>query len=400
VKLLRHPDEFIEPPRVLLLGNDGGRERQIATAIAAASERPLIAVHALNLKGLVNGESSDRIRRLFGHAHEQAPCLLFIGGIDWIATKRGSPDNDEHSDEIVSELLVQIMAPGRNFLLMASANNLENLDSAIDLRFVKKIVLSRVTSPEHDPWKHLVLRPSVKEQLSDLLRSIQSGGSGFNTFIFGPPGTGKTEIICSLVKSSELRIVAVGAHDFRGQYLGQSAVRVRKFFEKIRSDSPTILYIDLGQAPYSDDSLLPPRSSDSIAEEILYEFLEQLYVLSKKHAPVFIIGETFHIDRVDPAVVSRFGVRIEIPLPDESERRQILKQMIRTSAVAEVTTDVDEISAHLARSMPGASGRDLNYVVRTAVGRAQERSAHRDQVPLSAQDLVAAAQESRMYVKE
>ncbi len=122
--------------------------------------------------------------------------------------------------------------------------------------------------------------------------------------------------------------------------------------------------------------------------------------LHRKQPPVFIIGETFHVDRVDPAVVSRFKVRIEIALPDESERRQILEQMIRTSRLSDAGLDVDEISAHLARSLAAASGRDLDHVVRTGINHALNRSSDRDRVQLTRQDLMAAAQESRMYATD
>jgi hypothetical protein len=70
--------------------------------------------------------------------------------------------------------------------------------------------------------------------------------------------------------------------------------------------------------------------------------------------------------------------------------------MIRSSRFA-VALDVDEIAAHLARSLPGATGRDVDHVVRTALNRAWNRSPDRDSAQLSRDDLIAAARESRKY---
>src|SRR5262249_54003072 len=153
--------------------------------------------------------------------------------------------NDQHSDEAVRELYAQIkLSNGPDFLLMASVTDPDNLDSAIRTKFAREIVLSRVTPSERDPWKHLVLRPSVKEQLSDLLRSVQAGGPGFNTLIFGPPGTGKTEIIRGLAESTRLPFFAAsGPLGFRGKYVGESSNLVRQVFERARRDSPSIVYL-------------------------------------------------------------------------------------------------------------------------------------------------------------
>jgi SpoVK/Ycf46/Vps4 family AAA+-type ATPase len=254
-------------------------------------------------------------------------------------------------------------------------------------------------------WEGLLLRPGVKEQLAGVLQSIESGSAAFNILIFGPPGTGKTDIIRRLARwagSRGVRFVTAGARDFRAGYIGQAAMRVRSVFEKVRGNTPAILFIDLEQGPYSDDCLLPsdPHERDSFTDELLPEVLLQMDLLHGKHPPVFIIGETFHIDRVHPAVIARFDIRIEIPLPSESERREILEQIIRTSAVYGDALDVKELSAHLARSLPGASGRYLNYVVRTAIEHARKRSVDRDLLQLTREDLLTAGQESGMYVKD
>ncbi len=258
VNMLRAAEELdqgFQLPRVLLFGNPGIDKMQIAAALSAASGKPLVAAHARELKSMVEGESSERVRQLFERAYAQAPCLLFIEDIDLVAAKRGSPNDNERTTEIVRELLFQIKSPPtRHILLAAAAEEPDDLDPAVQTKFGTKVDLWR-------PWQNLVLRPSVKEQLLGVLHSIQSGAGSFNTLIFGPPGTAKSAMVRDLAKISGLRWFSAGALDFRGGYVGQSASRVREVFEKVRNNAPAILFIDLEQGPYSDDCLLPPRSS-------------------------------------------------------------------------------------------------------------------------------------------
>src|SRR5207249_4631705 len=86
----------------------------------------------------------------------------------------------------------------------------------------------------------------------------------------------------------------------------------------------------------------------------------------------FVLGATNLPEDIDPAILSRFTSKIEIPLPDEAARREMLKRLIAERAV-DPALDVEEISAVLAKRLSRKSGRDLVMLV----NRAMERRANR-----------------------
>src|SRR5689334_4975808 len=208
---------------------------------------------------------------------------------------------------------------------------------------------------EIDPWSHLVLSTRVKESLFSVRKVVQAAAAkktdtpGLNVVIYGASGTGKTQIIRAFAQIEGVAFRAVWALDFKAGYIGQAAKRVRDVFEQARSGAPSILAIDLGQGA-SDHFLFGPRSAavGFETQELNCEVLAQLDGLRAKRTPVFVIAEAFEPHRMDPSILSRFDVQIEIALPDESERREILKRQIRNFPT-HPSLDVDEVSAVLAR---------------------------------------------------
>jgi cell division protease FtsH len=227
---------------------------------------------------------------------------------------------------------------------------------------------------EIDPWSHLILSARVKESLFSIRKVIQEAASkkrpdtpGLNVVIYGPTGTGKTQILGGFRRVEGVAFRHVGAIDFRPGFVGQAEKRVRDVFEQARTSAPSILAIDLGQGA-SDDFLFGPRSRGFGTDEVICEALAQMDGLRVKRYPVFIIAEAFEPHRMDPAILLRFDVQIEIALPDETERREILKQKIRQFPT-DPSLDVDEVSTVLARKLDGESGRWLEFRVRQALER-------------------------------
>jgi O-acetyl-ADP-ribose deacetylase (regulator of RNase III) len=140
-KLAQHG---MHPPLVLLLGTADIAPLQIAAAVATAAAQPFIAVHARDLKQTFIGQASTRTRDLFERARAQAPCLLFIEGIESIAVERGDHDWCELTGEFLNELQMTTRED-RRFLLMASANDPKRLHSSAAVRFSDNILLSKRT---------------------------------------------------------------------------------------------------------------------------------------------------------------------------------------------------------------------------------------------------------------
>ena len=86
---------------------------------------------------------------------------------------------------------------------------------------------------------------------------------------------------------------------------------------------------------------------------------------------VFVLAASNRREAIDTAVLSRFTVQSEIPLPDGIGLRQMLRVMLEGKPLA---FDLDVSLEDLCVSKIGWSGRDLKNWVRRAEQRAMERA--------------------------
>jgi 26S proteasome regulatory subunit T4 len=152
--------------------------------------------------------------------------------------------------------------------------------------------------------------------------------------LYGPPGTGKTllaKAIASNIDANFLKIVASAIVD---KYIGESARLIREMFNYARDHEPCIIFMDeidaIGGRRFSEGT-----SADREIQRTLMELLNQLDgfdVLGK----VKMIMATNRPDVLDPALLrpGRLDRKIEIPLPNEAARIEILKVRTKTLSCA------------------------------------------------------------------
>jgi SpoVK/Ycf46/Vps4 family AAA+-type ATPase len=97
--------------------------------------------------------------------------------------------------------------------------------------------------------------------------------------------------------------------------------------------------------------------------------LAQMEGATKSDRPVIVLAATNLPERIEPAILDRFTSKIEIPLPDEPARGEILKRLL-AERPCDPALDVAEISAFLAKRLNRKSGRDLVMMVNRAMERA------------------------------
>ena len=186
--------------------------------------------------------------------------------------------------------------------------------------------------------------------------------------LFGPPGTGKTQIARTLARESGLHFVGASIADLKAGYLGQSGQRVREVFERARAAAPSILFID------ELDVLTPARSAgeaDNLTRELTGQLLQELDGIKASPQTVFVLAATNLPDVVDPAILSRFPKRIEVPLPGFEEKVRILKILLAKKPVA---FDLESGCGRIAAEADASSGRDLRNIVESAEQNAAGRA--------------------------
>lgn len=109
---LSHPEIYswlgVDPPRgILLHGPPGCGKTHLAYAIAGELNVPFYNISAPEIVSGMSGESEARIRSIFEHAKEKAPCIIFLDEIDSITPKRENASR-EMERRIVAQLLTSM----------------------------------------------------------------------------------------------------------------------------------------------------------------------------------------------------------------------------------------------------------------------------------------------------
>jgi len=176
----------------------------------------------------------------------------------------------------------------------------------------------------------------------------------------GPPGCGKTMLAKAIATESQVNFISVKGPSLLSKYVGDSEKGVREVFQKARHAAPCIVFFD------EIDALIPTRSaasSDShVSERVLAQFLAELDGIEDLKG-VLVLGATNRFDMLDPAVLrpGRFDDIIEIPVPDEQERREIFDVHLRDKPLAKAINLGD-----LAAKTEGFSGADIAGVCHKA----------------------------------
>jgi len=173
------------------------------------------------------------------------------------------------------------------------------------IRELREVIELPLTNPE------LFLRVGIKPPKGVLL--------------YGPPGTGKTLLARAIASNIDANFLKVVSSAIVDKYIGESARVIREMFGYARDHQPCIIFMDeidaIGGRRFSEGT-----SADREIQRTLMELLNQMDgfdVLGK----VKIIMATNRPDTLDPALLrpGRLDRKIEIPLPNEAARLDILK---------------------------------------------------------------------------
>jgi transitional endoplasmic reticulum ATPase len=184
----------------------------------------------------------------------------------------------------------------------------------------------------------------------------------------GPPGCGKTLLAKAIANESQVNFISVKGPALLSKYVGESERQVRDVFRKARQAAPCIIFFD------ELDALMPARggaaSDTPVTDRVLSQFLAELDGIEELKG-VLVLGATNRLDRLDPALLrpGRFDEVVEIPLPQEPERREIFDVHLRGKPVARNV----KISELAARS-EGLSGAQIASVCNLAALRAVRRA--------------------------
>jgi vesicle-fusing ATPase len=198
--------------------------------------------------------------------------------------------------------------------------------------------------------------------------------------LYGPPGTGKTLMARTISKmlNGKEPVVKAGPELFN-KYVGQTEENIRSMFKDAiaeydqRGEDSELHVIVIDEI----DALCKTRGSrgdgtgtgDSAVNQLL-AMIDGVNALNN----ILVIGMTNRIDMIDPALLrpGRLELHVEVSLPDERGRLQILR--IHTNTMAKNGRLAQDVSLEaLARKTKNYTGADISGLVKSAASFALAR---------------------------
>jgi cell division protease FtsH len=313
------------------LTNGDNYTSQIPTAINDLGLSPLLSQHNVQITGTTSGGTS-----VLGVVLSLLPFVLFLGFFIWIgrATRR------------------QMAGAGGILGVGKSKANVYDVDTAPSTRFA-------------DVAGYQGAKQEVAEVVDFLKhpdKYTRAGAVGpRGVLMVGPPGSGKTLMARAVAGEAEVPFLALTGSSFVEMFVGVGASRVRDLFADARKRAPSIIFID------EIDAIGGRRgagvfSSNDEREQTLNQLLAEMDGFDPATG-VVVMAATNRPETLDPALLrpGRFDRTVEIPLPNQAERRAILEVHAKGKRFGpDVNLDV------IARGTPGFSGADLSNLINEA----------------------------------
>lgn len=213
--------------------------------------------------------------------------------------------------------------------------------------------------------------------------------------LYGPPGTGKTLIARQIGKMLNARPPKViNGPEVLNKYVGQSEENIRKLFAdaekeyKEKGDESGLHIIIFDEL----DAVCKQRGSGAgggtgVGDSVVNQLLSKLDGVDQLNN-ILLIGMTNRKDMIDDALMrpGRLEVHLEISLPDEEGRLEILKihtSKMRTNGLLDTDVNLEE----LAGLTKNYSGAELNGLVKAAASFAFSRHTEVGQLAAVKQDV-------------
>ena len=218
--------------------------------------------------------------------------------------------------------------------------------------------------------------PEAKEELFEVVEFLREPEKFISLgaripkglLLMGAPGTGKTLLAKAVSGEAGVPFYSISGSEFVEMFVGVGASRVRDLFDKAKSDSPCIVFVDEIDAVGRHRGAGLGGSHDE-REQTLNQILVEMDGFDTD-TNVIIIAATNRPDVLDPALLrpGRFDRRVVLDRPDMRGREAILEVHARGKPLG---PDVD--LKILAKGTPGFVGADLENMINEAAILAARR---------------------------
>lgn len=140
--------------------------------------------------------------------------------------------------------------------------------------------------------------------------------------LYGPPGTGKTLLAHHIAALLGKKIVVVRLAAMVGSLLGETMKNVMSLFDYAQ-EKGVVLFLD------ELDAIAQARGMDAVGGEMNRVVLALTQSIDSLPAGAVMIAATNRKDVLDPAIFRRFDTHVEMGLPTQSQRTDIIRHYSR-----------------------------------------------------------------------
>jgi AAA+ superfamily predicted ATPase len=256
-----------------------------------------------------------------------------------------------------------VISVSTEFLHRCTHGHIHKPDYSIE--FPAKLITSKLS------WDDLVLSMDVRDEIDHLhtwLRSSKelvnrwglekSIKAGYRSLFFGPPGTGKTLTATLLGASVGVDVYRIDLSMVVSKYIGETEKNLAGVFDQAENKN-WILFFDEADALFGKRTQTSSSNDRHANQEISY-LLQRV-----EDFPGVVILASNIKSNIDEAFARRFQSIIYFPLPDETERLHLWKNLLRNPALLAANVDLPLLAEKYE-----LSGGSMTNVVRYAAIRA------------------------------
>lgn len=170
----------------------------------------------------------------------------------------------------------------------------------------------------------------------DKLESLQIKTSK-KIILNGPPGTGKSSIGEALAKELSLELIFVNVPTLFSSYLGDSGKTITNVFSNLSNRKAIIVFDEF-------DSIAVGRGSTNDVGEMRRVVNSVLTSMDNWQGDGLLLATTNDKKNLDPAIWRRFDEKIDIDLPDASNRKKLWNLYSRNNLSRDDLTILTELS--------------------------------------------------------
>ena len=245
-----------------------------------------------------------------------------------------------------------------------------------------------VTVPDVS-WDDIGGLSEAKDELRQLVRMSLKKSETFaalkikpppGILLYGPPGTGKSLLAQAVAREFQANFILVKGPEIFSKWLGESEAELKYIFQLAHRVVPCIVLFE------QIDTIAPRRGRDSgvqAAERVVSQLLAEMDSIQPMSG-IVALGTTNRFDLIDPALLQarRFGAHIQVPLPDEIQRREILSIHLR-GVVLDKKVDLVELVEMVSAATEGFSGAELESICHRAKMQALPNDNFEKPMPLT-----------------